>query len=182
MKRTLLGAIVGGILIFAWQFLSWGIGNFHQKAEQYTPKQDSILSYLSSNLKEGGYLLPTFAPNTSREEMEKGMEAMKGKPWATIQYHEHMDTNMAITIPRQLVVDILTVWLFIWILSKFNIRTFGNVFLASMAVGFIVFFNQPYTGNIWFRFFDIMTTFLDCMVMWALVGLWLGWLFNRKPA
>lgn len=183
MKRTIIGAIVGGIIIFIWQFLSWGIGNFHQKAYQYTPKQDTILAALAANLPgEGGYILPTVPATASSEEMEKGMKDMEGKPWASIQYHKSFDMNMAMTIPRQLIVDILTVWLFCWILLKFNIRTFGNVFFSSLAIGLIVFFNQPYTGNIWYKWFDIMAHFADAMASWGLVGLWLGWLFNRKPA
>jgi len=182
MKKTLLGAIVGGIILFLWQFMSWGIVNLHQKAQQYTPKQDTLLAVLAANLEEGGYMIPNSPPNASSEEMEKNMEAMKGKPWATIQYHKSMEMNMPMTMSRQLLVNILTVWLFIWIIGKFNIRTFGSVFLSSMAVGLIVFMNQPYTGSIWYKFFDIMAYLLDCIAMWGLVGLWLGWLYNRKPA
>ncbi len=42
MKKTIIGAIVGGIIIFAWQFLSWGPLNLHEAQQQYTPKQDTI--------------------------------------------------------------------------------------------------------------------------------------------
>jgi hypothetical protein len=183
MKRTLLGAIVGGIILFLWQFLSWGIGNFHAKANQYTPNQGAIMAALAANLpEEGGYILPSAPPTASNEEMEKTMKDNEGKPWASIQYHHAYKMNMAVTIPRQLVVNIITVWLFIWIIGKFDIRTFSGVFLSSLAVGLIVFFNQPYTGNIWYKFFDIMAYFGDSMASWGLVGLWLGWLYNRKPA
>jgi hypothetical protein len=182
MKRTIIGAIVGGILIFLWQFLSWGIGNFHQKAYQYTPKQDSVLAYLGANLQEGGYILPTSPPNASNDEMERDMKHMEGKPWASVQYHKSFDMNMAVTIPRQLIVDILTVWLFIWLIGKFKIRTFAGVFFSSLAIGLIVFLNQPYTGSIWYKWFDVMAHLGDAMASWGLVGLWLGWLNNRKPA
>jgi TM2 domain-containing membrane protein YozV len=70
MKKTIIGAIVGGIIIFLWQFLSWGVLNLHEAQQKYTPKQDSILAYLGTQFTEdGAYLMPTFAPGTSRDEM-----------------------------------------------------------------------------------------------------------------
>src|SRR5664279_1099109 len=91
MKKTIIGAIVGGIIIFAWQFLSWGALNLHEAQQKYTPKQDSILAYLRSQFNEdGAYMMPTFAPGMSRDEMEKQMKICEGKPWAQIVYHSSM--------------------------------------------------------------------------------------------
>ena len=60
MKKTIIGTLVGGIILFMWQFLSWTALDLHRSAQNYSPKQDTILSYLSANLeKEGGYFLPT---------------------------------------------------------------------------------------------------------------------------
>ena len=79
MKKTIIGAIVGGLIIFAWQFLSWGALNLHQSQQQYTPKQDSILSYLGTQFSEdGAFMLPTFAPGSSNEEMEKQIGVRAG--------------------------------------------------------------------------------------------------------
>ena len=50
MKKSLVGAIVGGIIIFIWQFISWGAVNLHKPAQQYTPKQDAVMAVLNSNL------------------------------------------------------------------------------------------------------------------------------------
>jgi hypothetical protein len=58
MKKSLIGAIVGGIIIFLWQFLSWALINFHKPAQQYTAKQDAVMTILNSNLEEGGYIMP----------------------------------------------------------------------------------------------------------------------------
>ena len=55
MKKSLIGAIVGGIIIFIWQFLSWTLINLHKPAQQYTEKQEAVMAVLNSNLEEGGY-------------------------------------------------------------------------------------------------------------------------------
>lgn len=181
MKRQLIGAIVGAIIIFAWQFFSWAAGNLHEKAQRYTPNQEAILSALAANLpEEGGYLVPNIPSGSSDEQMEKAVKDMEGKPWASIQYHKAHSMNMGMNVARQFIVNIIVAWLFIWLVSKFNVRTFGGILLSSLAVGLIVFLNSPYTGSIWYDWFDIMAHFTDAMVSWGLVGLWLGWLLSRR--
>ena len=38
MKKTVIAALVGGLIIFLWQFLSYALINFHKPAQQYTEK------------------------------------------------------------------------------------------------------------------------------------------------
>lgn len=183
-KKTIIAAIVGGIIIFAWQFLSNAALNLHKSANRYTPNNAAILENLKANLpEEGGYILPGLPETATSEDHEKMMKESNGKPWAAIQYHianestvAHMITNMA----RGLVVDIIMVWLFCWILGKFNIQTFNTIFTASIVLAFIVFFNTAYTMNIWYKWFDIMAHFMDAIVCWGVCGLWLGWYLSRK--
>jgi len=178
----LLAAFVGAIILFAWQFLSWGILNFHEKSQRYTPNEAAILAALSANLpEEGGYFVPNVRPDASSEEMERVMKDMEGKPWAAIQYHKAYENDMSMNMIRQFLVNFVVVLLFCWILTKFNIRTFANIFLSALAVGMIVFLNAPYTGSIWYKWFDIMAHFADAMICWALLGIWVGFLFNRRP-
>ena len=55
MKKLFVGALVGGLILFIWQFLSWSLLNIHLPEMQYTPAQDEILSALSeAGLEEGG--------------------------------------------------------------------------------------------------------------------------------
>ena len=53
-KKNIIGAVVGGIIIFFWQFVSWGPGEFHYAAQQYTSKSDTILQFLQNQFSEEG--------------------------------------------------------------------------------------------------------------------------------
>lgn len=185
MKRTLTGGIVGGLLIFIWQSLSWMALNLHQPANKYTPNEAVILQTLAANLpEEGGYVLPGMPEDVSHEEAEKIMNESNGKPWASIQYHKNHRADMpamVMNMIRGLISNIIMVILLIWILNKINMKTFGTVFGSCLAIGLITFINQPYTGNIWYEFFDIWAYLIDAVASWGLCGLWLGWLFNRRP-
>jgi hypothetical protein len=181
MKKLLVGALVGGIVIFIWQTLSWTILNLHHASQEYTPKQDSIMAYLNSQFSEdGSYLMPSFPKGTSREEMEKQMEVTKNKPWAQIQYHKSLDTNMGANIGKGIVLDIIMVALLCWILMRISAPTFGTIFIACLLTGVIVFMNSPLTIHIWYIKADVMAHFWDAVVSWGLCGIWLGWWLSRK--
>jgi hypothetical protein len=181
MKKSLIGSLVGGILIFIWQTLSWAMLNLHHASQEYTPKQDSIMSYLNSQFSEdGSYLLPNYPPGTTREEMEKQMDLNKGKPWMQIQYHKALDINMTSNIIRGLIVDIIMVALLCWILMKIAVPKFGTIFMACLLTGIIVFINSPYTIHIWYPKADIMVHLADAVVSWGLCGIWLGWWLSKK--
>ncbi len=181
MKKMIIGAIVG-IIIFAWQFMTWGALNLHEAQQKYTPKQDSILSYLNSQFSEdGAYMMPTFAPGTSREVMEKEMKAMEGKPWAQVVYHKSMPgmSKMFMNMGRNLLVNIFIIWLLCWLLVKIPSPSFATVFIGTLGTGLIVFLHAPYTMHIWYGSFDLMAHFIDALVSWGIAGLWLGWWLRR---
>jgi hypothetical protein len=36
MKKLVIGSLVGGIIIFIWQTLSWAMLNLHHASQEYT--------------------------------------------------------------------------------------------------------------------------------------------------
>ena len=77
MKKLLIGAVVGGILLFIWQFLSWTVLDLHYNAYQYTDKQDAIMSSLNSLIdKDGQYMVPSLPRDATREQHEEAMKTM----------------------------------------------------------------------------------------------------------
>jgi hypothetical protein len=181
MKKVLLGALVGGILLFIWQTLSWMVMDLHVKSHSYTDKEATILNVLNTELTgEGQYMLPGYKPGAPQEENMKKAEANIGKPWAMISYHKAFEMDIATNIIRGLAVNILLMVLFCWIISKIPAPKFGTIFLASILTGLIVFLNGIYTAHIWYPTFDLMAHLTDSIVGWALAGLWLGWWYARK--
>lgn len=183
MKKSIIGAIVGGLLIFIWQTLSWTMLNLHYPAQGYTPKQDSIMHFLDGKITQGGYLLPSYPKGTSFEEMTKSGEKMQGKPWAFIQYHSAYNAtmnDMYMNMIRGLLATIIMVWLLCWILGKWTRPGFLNIFIACIFTGLIVFINEPYNTYIWYKIFDVRAHLIDALASWGLCGIWLGWWLRRK--
>jgi len=183
MKKAIIGSIVGAIIIFIWQFLSFGLINFHKASQDYTDKQDAIMGFLNSQgLKEGGYIMPSAPSTAGRDEMEAVMKASDGKPWAKIEFHnkaENSTNAMIMNMIRGFLVNLVMVLLFCWLIGKMAAPTFATIVTAALVVGVIAFLNEPYTGFIWYKTFDIWAYFLDAVVAWGLTGIWLGWWLRR---
>jgi hypothetical protein len=179
MKNQLIGTLVGAILLFVWQFLSWSMLNVHGNEFQYTENQDAIMEVLSQNLKTGSYFIPGVAPGTSMEEEQAYMQSQIGKPWAQIHYHESFDTAMGMSLFRGFGIDLVAVFLLVWMLSKMSNLMFSNALLSSLAVGIIAYLTIPYLNSVWFDS-DSWAYLIDAIVQWGLVGTWLGWWMTRK--
>ena len=181
MKKILIGSIVGGILLFLWQFLSWSVLDLHKSIKKYTANQDSVLHFLESQLPgEGTYMLPTMKDGASMDDYNKMTTENAGKPWAQIAYHAKLDVAMGPNMIRGILVDIVTIALFCWILSGLANPRFGNIFIASLLVGLIAFFSLPYTNSIWYKIADTNAHMIDALVSWGLIGIWLGWWYGKK--
>lgn len=180
MMRNLIAALVAGILIMVWQTASHTFLELHAVQENYTPKHAAILQVLTDSLGgDGMYFLPGVPPGTSMEEMQKMQEGMMGKPWAQINYHSSLQTDMTSNILRGLGTNIIMAFVLVWLLGKMKNLSFASVFLASVCIGFIGFCVHPYPGYIWYLTPGIRTELLDSLASFGLAGLWLGWYLPR---
>lgn len=183
MKKWLIGSLVGAILVFAWQFLSWSMLGIHDGEAKYSASQDSIISYLSATLKEDGvYMLPTVPPGSSRDAgMELG-EKMNGKPWATVMYKNAYNHDMVRPMIRGFLIDLFLVFTLIYVLTRAGTPSSMRIFAGSVAVGLFTWLFGPYTAHNWFQIPMEAATghLIDAVVAWGVVGLWLGWWLNRK--
>ncbi len=182
MRKQLVATLVGAIILFVWQFLSWSMLQVHQAEFRYTPNQDKILEALSQNLtEEGTYMVPTVAPGSTYDQEMALMESSAGKPWATVSYHKSMNTAMGMNMVRGFLVDLVAAWMLVWMLLQFGNLNLKLALQASVLVGLIAYLTIPYLNSIWFES-NSLGYLVDAVVQWGLVGLWLGWWLPRKSS
>lgn len=181
MKKLIIGSILGGLILFIWQFLSFALLDLHRPAMDYTPKQEEVLKYLSSQFTESGsYYMPNLPKDATSEQQQAAMKEAEGKPWAIVSYHTSMDSDMTMNMIRGLLIDIVLIGLLCYIISKLNPRTFGTIIVSCVFIGMIIFFAVPYTNHIWFKTFDLWAHFLDAFVPWLLIGIVLGAIYRKR--
>ena len=184
MKKWLIGSLVGAILLFVWQFISWPLMGLHDAEYKYHPQQDQIISALSNVIKEDGqYMIPRAAPGASREENEAFMLSQQGKPWAVINYIGSAKDRMVMSMIRGVLVDLAIVALLIYVLGRRSNLSLGSVYMGSLAIGFIAYLWHPYTEHIWFQTPVAVITgaLMEWIVAYSIVGLWLGFWLKRNP-
>ncbi len=179
MKKQLIASLVGGIILFVWQFLSWSMLNIHGSEMAYTANQDKILENLMQNLEEGSYFLPNLPPGSSSAEEQAYMQNSAGKPWAIVSYHKAMNMSMGMNMFRAFAVDLVAAFLLTWLLLKFANLDLKTALLSSLAVGGISYLTIPYLNSIWFESNSI-GYLIDAAAQWGLVGVWLGWWLPRQ--
>ena len=182
MKKWLIGSIVGAILLFVWQFLSWAAVGLHDKEYKYTAGQDQLLSALSSTLKEDGqYMLPQAAPASTQEQKQKLMEETNGKPYAMIVYKSAYKADMYTPMIKSFFVDLVLVLLLIFVLGRSTSLSFGSIWISSLAIGLIAWLWYPYTMHVWFQTPTEVVTgaLMDWLVAYSIVGIWLGFWLPR---
>ncbi len=176
MKKYVIFSFIGAVILFIWLFMSFAMPNFHKKAMEYTPKQDSILEALAqSGLQEGMYVLGQPDPAIVMDEAKcaEEMKKYEGKPWAVVNYQMNNSSAMGMNMFRGFSICFLISWILFWMISHLRETDLKTRLLLSLGVGFISFLFVPYTGFIWFKAPDIMAYLVDGIVPWLLLG-WIG--------
>ncbi|MFK7806902.1 MAG: hypothetical protein AB8F74_03780 [Saprospiraceae bacterium] len=180
MKKLIIGALVGGLILFFWQFISWGPGNIHGAMMQYTPNQDAIIVDLSKHLSEDGTYFIQRAPlDATQEEIDAHTTSITGKPWALVSYRTSYENTFGMNLTRGFIIDFLSAFLLCWLLLQMRDLDMMMALKASLAVGLIGYFTLSYLNTIWFET-DSIGDLIDTVVSWGLVGAWLGWWLPRN--
>jgi hypothetical protein len=183
MKKLIIGALIGGILIFLWQMLSWTVLDLHGKEYQKASNQDEVMPFLSSHFThDGQYYLPSLDRNATSAEHKKFVEDMKGKPWAILTYHASYEIDMLKNILMGLAAAILAAAFACWILMKNTNSSFATTFISCVLIGLAGYLFIPFANKVWFQTPGLKTNVIDTLLSWGLCGIWLGWWLNRKKA
>lgn len=184
MKNRIIFTLLGGVLLFLWQFLSYAFPNLHESAMRYTPTQDTILSAIAaSGLQEGMYVIgmPDPASMSDREKGEATMAAYEGKPYGVLNYQKSHSFAMGMNLFRGMSVCMVLSFILFWILSQQKAPSMINSILICIGIGFMAFLSIPYTNFIWFKNPDIWAHLIDAFVPWTILGI-LGHRFVSKQA
>jgi len=117
-------------------------------------------------------------PGTSAEAAQEHMTNQAGKPWAQVFYHKSYNANMGMNMTRGVLVDIIAIWMLCWIILKMGSPNMQTIVLTSVFVGLIGFISETYTNSIWFEN-HVVTSMIDAVVSYGLVGVWLGWWLRK---
>lgn len=184
MLRIFVSALVGAIILFVFQALSWMMLNIHQDSFKYTPAQDEIMAMLNDqNLEEGLYYMPGVDKSVTTPEEEQAFhESNAGKPWVMLTYHEKMDMSMASNMGFGFLLSFLICLVISLVLVNVQADGFGVRMFFVLAMASLVVLGGPLTEANWFKTPNhyLSGQLLDVILGYGLAGLWMSWWTGRK--
>ncbi|HEV8538006.1 MAG TPA: hypothetical protein VGR15_03690 [Bacteroidota bacterium] len=178
MKKTIVGGIVGGIILFVWSFLAWVLLPLHEPTLHQIPDEDAAISALQPLLNEKAvYVFPKMPPmGADQATVDKCIAKIKRGPVGMIVYDPAgSDPMMPGQMAVGLIVNILSAWVVAWFLIRstaVNASFISRVAYCGMFGVFVSLFAHLTNWN-WMGFPVDFTSrmVIDALLSWIIAGL-----------
>lgn len=176
MKRILLGAVAGGLIVFAWSAVLHMATPLGMAGISVLPGEEAVLAAVRSNVREDGfYFFPAagMSPDMSEAEHEAWAERMRTGPTGILVIHpQGAEPMMARQLVLELVTDILAALLVAFGLSHVQAPYGRRVLLVALA-GVFAWLAVSASYWIWYGFPEALVgaELVDQVGGWLLAGL-----------
>ncbi|MGI8889428.1 MAG: hypothetical protein ACR2G0_01410 [Chthoniobacterales bacterium] len=192
MKRIILSALLGSILMFIWTALAHMALPLGEAGVSEIPSEAAVLGAMETHIagKSGLYVFPGLGlgPNPSKEErhhaMEQMAERMEKNPSGILIYHPAGSRPLVMTryLAIEFVTEFLEALLAVFLLSLTRLTTFGARFGFVTLVGVIAAISTNISYWNWYGFPGAYTAayMITQLIGFICVGLVAA--FLMKPA
>jgi hypothetical protein len=186
MTRAIIATLVGAVILYGWNALSWTVLPVHFHSFKYSPEQEEILQTLDEKLPESGtYIMPTadnrdvgYYDEEYQEEMQEIMKENEGSGALLFYYEDGLGEEVSSFITGFLFF-LLSAFIAVILLSvaRPNLNSFFQRWWFVMLVPLLVALLGPLSDWNWlgFHWHYIKCMLLDLGVSWGLCGLWLAY-------
>jgi hypothetical protein len=176
MKRILLAALLGGLAVFVWSFISHMVFQIGEAGVRTLPNEEATLEALRGSIPEAGfYIFPLMGDpsKATKEEEAQWAEKHRTGPAGILVYRP---LGGEFSFPRLLVVELLSNILAALIAALFLSRMVGSYLqrvLILSALGIFAWLSISISYWNWYDFPAIFTLSegLDQLLGWLFAGL-----------
>ena len=178
--RIILAGIVGGIVMFIWNFVAHELLPLGEMGVRLIPNEDAVTSVLQTNLGDtsGFYVFPSggLTPGATREQkeaaMKKAEEQMAAGAGGVLIYRPKRIFNFPKRLGIEFATEMIESLLAVFLLAQTPITSFGGKvgFILTAGILAAIATNVPYAN--WYGFPKTFT--LAQMIMMAVSFLLVG--------
>ncbi|MBI4548255.1 MAG: hypothetical protein HY707_09760 [Ignavibacteriae bacterium] len=176
MKKIILAAITGGIILWVWGFLAWVVFPLHKPSIRNISNEDAVIEVLRTNMDaKGVYIFPGMPADYNQASMEAYTQKYMRGPMGMIIYDpQGSDPMMASQFINGLIIFIISAFLAAWFLSRSTAAAssyFARVLFCGMLGIVVSVFTYLSAWN-WMGYpLDYTTAMMiDAIVGWLLAG------------
>ena len=158
--RIILAGIVGGVVMFAWNFVAHDLLPLGEMGVKVMANEDAVTSALQTNLDDtpGFYIFPSggLTPGATREQkqasMKKAEEQMASGAGGVLIYRPKRVFNFPKRLIEQFATDLAEALLAVFLLAQTRINGFGGKvgFVLTAGILAAITTNVPYAN--WYGF------------------------------
>ncbi|MBV9618676.1 MAG: hypothetical protein JO201_05640 [Verrucomicrobia bacterium] len=158
--RIILAGIVGGVVMFAWNFVAHDLLPLGEMGVKVMANEDAVTSALQTNLDDtpGFYIFPSggLTPGATREQkqasMKKAEEQMASGAGGVLIYRPKRVFNFPKRLIEQFATDLAEALLAVFLVAQTRINGFGGKvgFVLTAGILAAITTNVPYAN--WYGF------------------------------
>ena len=173
MKNPIVYTLVGGLVLFVWQFLSYAAINLHGEAQAYTPKDQEILAFLETiELEHGMYALGAPSPEERNDPaLQEAYSSARKAEAGGAELPAELDQQHGGQPRTQPVHEPADRFLLFWMMRNLSDGSLKKRLMLTVAAGWVGFMFFPYSHFIWYKNPDIWAYMIDATVPFAVLGL-----------
>ncbi len=172
--KTLLAAILGGVIVFAWGTISWMVLGWHTPTINAFSNEDQVAQVLVDNAPMSGiYILPRPQPSQAAVPPTEAAPAQAG-PFAFVAYaREGVDPQMKMPMAYAVASSILAALLIAWLVRAAEGLGYFQRVLFIATVGIVIAIAGRVPDWIWWHYSTefMVIDLADVVIGWSLAGL-----------
>ena len=187
IKKMILSAILGGLVLFVWSAIS-GMLPWHQPTIRKFTSEDVVQAAILANAPESGiYVLPNpchfddlpqeLQADAQRAAMKKAEEG----PMLFASLKREGPGSMGVQMLQALLVNIIAAATMAWLLMTTPLRSFFAKVRFVEMIAVLIFVAGQLPFSIWWQFSPdfLLISLLDLLIGWGLAGCVLAWATGR---
>ncbi|MGI9547774.1 MAG: hypothetical protein ACR2MM_11080 [Flavobacteriaceae bacterium] len=176
MKRTIITLILGTLIIFIWNAVSWMALPFHANSMNSIPESALNTNQLKEQLTEDGVYHYPGMPQDQSDEALKEVEAKLAEgPRITLMVYKSGSTAFMdpMNFLWDLIFNLIIVVLVLGLVRGLADHSFKNILRATISIGLVISFMTDIPMKNWFMFpLDYtLANVLDYLISMTLLGL-----------
>lgn len=172
--KTLLAAVLGGVIVFAWGAVSWMVLGWHAPTIKTFANEDQVAQVLVDNAPVSGiYLLPKAQPSQGALTPAEAAPPQAG-PFAFVAYaREGAGPQMTMPMAYAVAASILAALLIAWLVRAAEGLGYFQRVLFIATVGIVIAIAGRLPNWIWWHFSTefMLLDLADVVIGWTLGAL-----------
>ncbi len=176
MKKKIITIVLGTVILFVWNAISWMALPFHSNTLTNIPEAAIETGTMRELMpSDGVYHYPGLPENDSDQSIKSVEEKLADGPRITLMVYKSGPT--AFFDPMQfmgsLLINLITVVLALYVISQMNTANLNSIVLTSIGIGLISAVISDFSLMNWYMFpldYTLVNVF-DKVIAFGLLGL-----------